>query len=127
GVEFKMFFISFIPRSHESTLFPYTTLFRSRHRFAADMGGGRVAALRVAGGAAEVVALENGTPVRSLYRASEGESVSGIAASGERVVITALRAGVWALVDISDGTPRVLVADEAIKHSPRFGQTPNEV
>src|SRR5207248_11538041 len=84
GVEFKMFFISFIPRSHESTLFPYTTLFRSRHRFAADMGGGRVAALRVAGGAAEVVALENGTPVRSLYRASEGESVSGIAASGER-------------------------------------------
>ena len=98
-----------------------------RHRFAADMGGGRVAALRVAGGAAEVVALENGTPVRSLYRASEGESVSGIAASGERVVITALRAGVWALLDVSDGTPGVLVADEAIKHSPRFGRTPDEV
>jgi hypothetical protein len=98
-----------------------------RHRLAADMGGGRIAALRVDAGAAEVLVLENGTPVRSLYRAAPGESVSGIAASGERVVITALRAGVWALLDISDGEPKVLVADDAIKHSPRFGRTPDEV
>src|SRR5205807_9221317 len=37
-----------------------------------------------------------------------------------------LRAGVWALLDISND-PTVLVADEAIKHSPRFGRTPDEV
>jgi hypothetical protein len=98
-----------------------------RHRFAAEMGAERVAALRVDRGVAEVVVLENGTPVRSLYRASAGESVSGIAASAERVVITALRAGIWALLDVSDGVPTVLVADEAIKHSPRFGRTSDEV
>jgi hypothetical protein len=98
-----------------------------RHRFAAEMGAGRIAALRVDRGAPEVVVLENGTPVRSLYRAAAGESVSGIAARGEHVVITALRAGVWALLDISDGEPTVLLADEAIKHSPRFGRTPDEV
>jgi hypothetical protein len=98
-----------------------------RHRFAAEMGAGRVAALRVDRGVAEVVVLESGTPVRSLYRASAGESVSGIAASDERVVITALRAGIWALLDVSDGVPTVLVADEAIKHSPRFGRTSDEV
>jgi len=98
-----------------------------RHRFAADMGGGRIAAVRVDAGAAEILVLENGTPVRTLYRAGAGESVSGIAANGERVVITALRGGVWALLDISDGESRVLVADEATKHSPRFGRTPDEV
>jgi len=98
-----------------------------RHRLAAEMGAGRIAALRVEGGVAEVVVLENGAPVRSLYRAGAGESVSGIAASGEHVVITALRAGVWALLDVSDGLPTVLVADQAIKHSPRFGRTPDEV
>ena len=65
-----------------------------RHRFAADMGGGRIAAVRVDAGAAEILVLENGTPVRTLYRAGAGESVSGIAANGERVVITALRGGV---------------------------------
>ncbi len=98
-----------------------------RHRLAAAMGGGRVAALRVDGGAAQVVVLESGTLLRSLYRAGAGESVSGIAASGERVVITALRGGAWALLDVSDGVPTVLVADEAIKHSPRFGRAPDEV
>lgn len=98
-----------------------------RHRFAADMGAGRIAAVRVDAGAAEVVVLENGAPLRTLYRASQGESVSGIAASGEQVVITALRAGVWALLDVTDGKPSVLVADETIKHSPRFGRTPDEV
>jgi len=98
-----------------------------RHRFVAEMGAGRIAALRIDGGAAEVVVLENGTPVRSLYRTGAGESVSGIAASGERVVITALRGGVWALLEVSDREPTVLIADEAIKHSPRFGRTPDEI
>ncbi|HYY61173.1 MAG TPA: hypothetical protein VE756_07280, partial [Burkholderiales bacterium] len=98
-----------------------------RHRFAADMGAGRIAALRVEGGAAEVLVLQNGTPLRTLYRAAPGESVSGIAASGERVVITALRGGIWALLEVNGGEPTVLVADEAIKHSPRFGATPDEV
>lgn len=98
-----------------------------RHRFVADMGAGRIAAVRVDGGAAEVVVLENGAQVRTLYRAGTGESVSGIAANDERVVITALRAGIWALLDITGGTPAVLVADEAIKHSPRLGRTSDEV
>ena len=98
-----------------------------RHRFAADMGAGRIAAVRVDAGAAEVVVLENGAPVRTLYRASAGETVSGIAASAERVVITALRGGVWALLDVTDGKASVLVADEAIKHSPRFGRMPDQV
>ena len=94
-----------------------------RHRFAAEMSAGRIAAVRVDGGAAEVVVLENSKPVRSLYRTGAGESVSGIAASGEHVVITAVKAGVWTLLDVTDGAPTVLVADEAVKHSPRFGRT----
>lgn len=98
-----------------------------REHFVAEMGGGRIAAVRVHGGAADVVVLENGTPVRSLYRAGAGETVSGIAARGERVVITTLRDGVWALLEVSDGAPTVLVADHAIKHSPRFGRTPDEL
>jgi hypothetical protein len=98
-----------------------------RHRFAAEMSAGRIAAVRVDGGAAEVVVLENSKPVRSLYRTGAGESVSGIAASGEHVVITAVKAGVWTLLDVTDGAPTVLVADEAVKHSPRFGRTPDEV
>src|SRR5207253_9586726 len=48
----------------------------ARHRFAAPLDGGRIAALSVSAGEAEVVVLEEGKVVRSLYRAAPGESIS---------------------------------------------------
>jgi hypothetical protein len=99
----------------------------ARQRFAAPLEGGRVAALSVIAGAAEIVVLERGTVVRSLYRAAPGESISGLAAKGSRVVITSLRDGRWALVDVSEGNRTILASDEAIKHSPRFGEGAEEV
>ncbi|HEY3074471.1 MAG TPA: hypothetical protein VGJ74_04800 [Burkholderiales bacterium] len=99
----------------------------ARHRFAAPLDGGRIAALSVTAGEAEVVVLDQGKVVRSLYRAAPGESISGLAAKGSRVVVTSLRDGQWALVDVSEAPPVILVADEAIKHSPRFGDTTDEV
>src|SRR5436190_11677022 len=98
-----------------------------RYRLAVPLDGGRIAALSVTSGVAEVAVLERGKPVRSLYRTSPGESISGLAARGSRVVITNLRDGRWSLTDISDGTPTVLVADVAIKQSPRFGDSADEV
>src|SRR5258706_8495795 len=98
-----------------------------RHRFAAALDDGRVAAVWVEAGDAEVVVLEHGKPVQTLYRTAPGESISGLAAKGQRVVITSLRDGRWALIDVSEATPTVLAADEAIKHSPRFGETVDEV
>jgi hypothetical protein len=99
----------------------------ARHRFAAPLDDGRIAALSVAGGEAEVVILEHGKVVRSLYRAAPGESISGLAAKGQRVVVTSLRDGQWTLLDISEDRPVVLAVDEAIKHSPRFGETAGEL
>jgi hypothetical protein len=99
----------------------------ARHRFAAPLDDGRIAALSVSAGDAEVVVLERGKIVRSLYRAAPGESISGLAAKGSRVVVTSLRDGQWALLDISEGRPAVLAVDEAVKHSPRFGDTADEV
>src|SRR5260370_1237491 len=54
----------------------------ARHRFAAPLDGGRIAALSVAAGEAEIVVLEQGKAVRSLYRTAPGESISGLAARG---------------------------------------------
>ena len=99
----------------------------ARHRFAAPLDDGRIAALSVTAGEAKVVVLDQGKVVRSLYRAAPGESISGLAAKGQRVVVTSLRDGRWALVDVSAAAPAILVADEAIKHSPRFGETADEV
>ena len=99
----------------------------ARDRFAASLGDGRIATVRVTQGSAEVLVLEPDGTARMLYRASAGESISGLAASGARIVITRLRASQWALVDVSDGAEQVLVADEAVKHSPRFGESPDEI
>jgi len=99
----------------------------ARHRFAAPLDGGRIAALSVTAGEAEVVVLEQGKAARSLYRAAPGESISGLAAKGSRVVLTSLRDGQWALLDVSEGRPAVLAIDEAVKHSPRFGDTADEL
>lgn len=99
----------------------------TRERFAAPLADGRIASVRISQGGAQVVLLEPGGEVRTLYRTATGESISGLAARGERIVITRLRASEWSLVDISGGTERVLVSDEAAKHSPRFGSSQDEV
>jgi len=98
-----------------------------RYRFAAELGDGRIAAVRIDGGEAQVVLLQAGETVRELYRSAPGENVSGLAARNGRVAITALRGGVWALLDVTDGKGTVLVADQAVKHSPRYGRSADEI
>jgi hypothetical protein len=92
----------------------------SRYRLAARMDDGRIAAVRTDGGVAEVVIDDN-----VVYRGAAGESVTGIAARGSRVVVTSLRQDVWSLVDVSSG--KVLASDAAVKHSPRFGASDDEI
>ena len=92
----------------------------SRHRFAAGTGDGGIAAVSVD----SVVLVETG---QVLYRAQPGESITGLAARGARVVITSVRGGVWSLVDVTGGNPRVLVADGAVKHSPRLSDAGDEI
>lgn len=96
----------------------------SRHRFAADLGDGRIAALAVASGEARVVVVGS---EKVLYRAQPGESITGLAAKRGRVVVTSLRGGVWSLIEIGDEQPRVLLADAAAKHSPRLSEGGDEV
>jgi hypothetical protein len=99
-----------------------------RFRFAAPLDDGRIAALRVENGQGEVVVVDRkGTVERTLYRAAPGESLTGLAAWGRTVALTSLRDGRWSLIEIRDGKPTVLITDQAIKHSPRFGATPDEI
>ena len=99
-----------------------------RYRFVAPLDEGRLAALRVDGGAAEVLVLDaGGREVRSVYRAGPGESLTGLAARDGRVVVTRLLDGIWSLLELGDGSATVLVSDTAIKHSPRFGATASEI
>jgi hypothetical protein len=91
-----------------------------RLRFAAPLAGGRIAAARVLDGTAEIVLLEGGSVTRTFYRTMPGESVTGLAAHENAVVITTLRAGRWSVVEVGGTEPRVLAADAAVKHSPRF-------
>jgi hypothetical protein len=93
-----------------------------RFRFAAPLEDGRIAALRVEAGRSEVVLLDRtGAVQRVLYSAAQGEALSGIAAKGASVVVASLRAGRWALLEVGREPVTVLVSDEAVKHSPRFG------
>jgi len=64
---------------------------------------------------------------RSLYRAKDGEALSGLAARGRTVVTTSLSGGRWSLIEVGTGQPNVLVSDEAVKHSPRFGESEDEI
>jgi hypothetical protein len=90
----------------------------SRLRFAVPLDDGRIVALRVEDGAAQVVLPNQG---EVLYRASPGESLTGLAAKGASVVVTSLRDGRWSLIEITAGKAQVLLSDQAIKHSPRYG------
>jgi hypothetical protein len=99
-----------------------------RFRFAAPLEDGRIATIRVVSGGAEVVLLNSrGELERSLYRAAPGEALIGLAATDETVVVTSLRGERWSLVEIAEGKSSVLVSDRAVKHSPRFGDSPDEI
>src|SRR2546425_803864 len=85
-------------------------------------------ARRWACGEAEVVLVSReGALERSLYRAAPGEALSGLAARGETAVVTSLRDGRWSLVEIAGGKASVLISDRAVKHSPRFGDSTDEI
>ena len=99
-----------------------------RFRFAAPLEDGRIVAIRVVNGEAEVVLLNSrGELERSLYRAATGEALTGLAAKGETVVVTSLRNERWSLVRIAEGKSSVLFSDRAVKHSPRFGDSVDEI
>lgn len=99
-----------------------------RFRFAAPLEDGRIAAMRVVNGEAEVVLLNSrGELERSVYRAAPGEALTGLAARGETVVVTSLRNDRWSLVEIAEGKSAVLVSDRAVKHSPRFGDSAADI
>ena len=99
-----------------------------RFRFAAPLDDGRVAAIRVVNGEAEVVIVNReGAVERSLYRTAPGEALTGLTAGGASAVVTSLRNGRWSLVEITDGKTSVLLSDQAMKHSPRFGDSPEEI
>ena len=99
-----------------------------RFRQAAPLADGRIAALRVDAEATEVVMLDRqGTVERTLYRAAEGEALSGLAAKGASVVTTSSRGGLWSVIEVASGEPRVLLSDEVVKHSPRFAESEDEI
>jgi len=99
-----------------------------RFRSAAPLEDGRIAALRVDAGITEVVVLDRqGAVERSLYRAAGGETLTGLAARGRSVVATSLRDGRWSLIEVGAGQASVLVSDETVKHSPRFGESEDEI
>ena len=90
-----------------------------RYRLAAPLDDGRTVAVQMESGIAEVVVVGGGV----LYRATAGESVTGVAARGAQVVVTTLRDARWSLIAITDQKARVLLSDAAIKHSPRIGDS----
>jgi hypothetical protein len=100
----------------------------SRNRFAAPLDDGRIVAVRLLGVTAEVVLLDAaGKTLRTLYRAAPAESIVGLAAKQDVVVISTLRGGQWSLVDVGGGQPVVLLSDSSIKHSPRFGASSDQI
>ncbi|HEY6239274.1 MAG TPA: hypothetical protein VIW78_00390, partial [Burkholderiales bacterium] len=99
-----------------------------RFRFAAPLDDGGIVAIRVVNGEAEVVLLNSrGRIERSLYRAAPGEALTGLAAMGGTAVVTSLRNERWSLVEIAEGKVSVLVSDGAVKHSPRYGLSTDEI
>lgn len=99
-----------------------------RFRFAAPLADGRIAAIRVVAGEAEVVLLDrDGTVERTLYRAASGEALTGLAAKGEELIVTSLLDGRWRLIRIAGSGGNVLLADDAVKHSPRLGESGDEI
>src|SRR5262249_28802081 len=99
-----------------------------RYRFTAPLADGRIIAIRVTGGLAEVVALNrDGAEERVLYRGAESESLTGVAASAGKVAVTSLRDDRWSLVEITDAGVSVLVSDGSIKLLPRYSVSGDEI
>jgi hypothetical protein len=99
-----------------------------RYRFAAPLADGRIAAIRVTGGVAEVVLLAaDGREERVLYRAAEGEALTGLAAKADRVAVTSLRGERWSLLELADGKASVLLSDGSVKLQPRYGESGDEI
>jgi len=100
----------------------------ARLRFTAPLADGRIVALRIAGGEGQVVLVgADGAGQSTLYRATPGEMITGVAARGSSVIVTSWRGGRWTLLEVGDGRATELVADSAVKHSPRFGDSEDEV
>jgi hypothetical protein len=100
----------------------------SRDRFAAGLDNGRLATIRVTAGEAEVVVLDPATKLeQTVYRGAPGESLTGIAAKGGSIAVTSLKDSRWSVIEITDGKASLLVRDEAVKHSPRFGDSADEI
>jgi hypothetical protein len=100
----------------------------ARFRLAAPLDSGGFAALRVEGGIAEVVLLDrDAKATRTLYRSAPGEALTGLAAKGSLVIVTSQHAGRWSLLEVGAGQASVLLSDRAVKHSPRFGDSPDEI
>ena len=72
-------------------------------------------------GVGAVLLDRDGMLERVLYRAAQGEALNGIAAKGASIVVSSLRGGRWSLLEVGSDPVTVLVSDEAVKHSPRFG------
>ena len=86
-----------------------------RNRFSAPLDDGRIVVIKVLKGGAEVVILDSsGKPLRTLYRATAGESLTGLAARGDSVVVTMLRGEQWSLVDVGGADPEVLVSELSV-------------
>jgi hypothetical protein len=100
-----------------------------RYRFAAPLADGRLAAIRVIGGIAEVVVLDaKGAEQTVLYRAARGESLTGLSAKSGSVAVTSLREARWSLIEIAgDGKVSVLVSDGVVKHEPRYAESGDEI
>ena len=94
-----------------------------RERLAAPLADGRIAVVRATAGANDVLMLDGqGRELRSLYRTAPGESLSGLAAYADSIVLTSLRDARWSVIKLKDGQASVLVSDAAIKYSPRFDE-----
>src|SRR5258706_6235974 len=55
------------------------------------------------------------------------QALAGLAAKAGTVVVTSVRNERWSLVQIAEGRSTRLVSDGAVKHSPRFGDSDDEL
>jgi len=87
----------------------------------------RIVAIRVVNGEAEVVLL-NSRAARALSLPRRaGRGAHGARRQGRTVVVTSLRNGTLVARANRRGKSSVFVSDRAVKHSPRFGDSADEI
>ena len=100
-----------------------------RFRFAAPLADGRIAAMqgreRRGGSRDRESRRLRGT--LALPRRAARSARPGSRRTAGRSSLTSLRDGRWSLIEIADGKVSLLLSDEAIKHSPRFGDTSEDI